>query len=227
VDNILSHDFEKSSLKINGFLINKKERYYFLNKGRFFKDENIFKTYSKIREYNQIALKNREIFLNLKNSEQIVTSDINHLICYLYYDLIVNFEIAAYKHNLDMDYEEEKKAIQKILGKKIEYSNKKNKKTQTDYRKSTLVQRASNTKYWHRFIHSLNLEYSIIKTAKKINPIELELPLRYDSEKVYKILNDLSNVLSFLEIKNRDFEIRFKKLGHYKKEGMYLKIQKH
>lgn len=226
IDNILFHNFEKSPLKINGFSIEKKERYYFLKKGRFFRENKLFEVYDKVKNYENILLKYRELFLKLKNDNAIVTSDINHLINYLYYDLIIYLEIAAYKHRFDIDYEDEKQNISKILGKKLEYSGKKNKSQQIDYKKSTLVQRATNTKYWHRSFHSKKLDYAIVKLAEKINPIELELPLRYESDKVISLLQNFNYLLDLMKITNREFELRFKKLGHYKKEGLYLKNAK-
>lgn len=226
VDNILFHDFDKSPLKINGFSIEKKERYYFLKKGRFFRENKLFETYSKAKDYEKIVLKYRELFLKLKSDNAIVTSDINHLVNYLYYDLIINLEIAAYKHRFDINYDEEKSLISRILGKDLEYSGKRIKDSQTDYKKSTLIQRAAGTKYWHRLYHSPALEPSLVKLANKINPLELEFPLRYDHNKVYDLLNDFLLILKELSIENRNFEIRFKKLGHYKKEGLYIKNAK-
>ena len=89
VDNILNHDFEKSSLKINGFSIEKKEKYFFVNKGRFFKNDKIFELYDQVKELEYILLKYRTTFLNLKEDKAFITSDINQLVCYLYYDVLI------------------------------------------------------------------------------------------------------------------------------------------
>jgi hypothetical protein len=226
IDNITKHDFNKSTLKINGFSLEKKEKYFLLNKGRFFRENNFYDIYNKAKEYNNILLKYKKIFLSLKNDNKIVTSSINELTIYLYYDLIINLEIAAYKHKLDIDNNKEKLFIDKILGKKLEYSDKTIKSKKSEYKKSTLIQRSTTAKYWSRTYHTKSLEYKIANISKKINPIELEFPLKYEQKKVLNLLNDFSSVLEFLKIDNRDFEIRFKKLGLYKKEGMYLKKSK-
>ena len=223
IDNILNHDFKKSSLKVNGFSIEKKEKYYFVSKGRFFKNDKIFTLYNQAKELDHILLKYRTTFLKLKDDKELITSDINQLVCYLYYDLLINLEIAAYKHNLDINSDKEKDYIHKLLGKKLDYSKKKKKSNQKEYKKSTLIQRATNAKYWHRRYCSKGLLSSISKVSEQINPIELEFPLKYENEKVFSLLKDFLDVLNILEIENRDFQIRFKKLGHYRKEGNVFK----
>lgn len=228
INNIANHNFEKSKLKINGFYLEKNNKYFILSKGMFFKDEKIYETYNQAKLYNNIVLKYKRIFLNLKNENKIVTSSINELILYLYYDVIIYLEIASYKHMRNIDNIKEKSEINKILGKKLEYSLKKEKSTKKaiEYKKATLIQRSTSAKFWTRKYYSRSLEYNIANISKKINPIELEFPLRYENKKVLNILNDFLEILDLFKIKNRDFEIRFKKLGHYKKEGMYLKNSK-
>lgn len=225
-DNIINHNFENMDLKINGFVVEKIDKYFFVNKSRFFNQKNLIEVYEKTKNYNKILLKYKNTFLNLINEREFITSDIKELILYIYYDLVINFEIASYKHSLNINNLEEKRYIDKLIGKNLEYCIKKNKKEQKEYKKSTLIQRGSNTKYWNRVIYSKELSFQIVDLSEKINPIELELPLHYENEKVISILEDFYNVLEYLKIENRNFQIRFKKIRHYKKEGLYLKNSK-
>lgn len=221
-DKIIKHDFSKK-LVINGFYVEKKENFYFINKGRFFDNNNIFNTYNLIKNYNDIFFKYKDLFSKLLEDKTIITSSINSLISYLYYEVIAFIEIAIYKHKYDLDNSIEKEKINQLLGKKLEYSKKQNKIKTKEYVKTKLTQRTVTAKYWNLSGYSNRLDSSIIKIANNLKLRELELPRLYEKNKVINLLSDFEYVLDTLNIKNRKFELRFKKIGLYRKRGMYLK----
>tara|TARA_B100002019_G_C21255825_1_gene593788 strand:- start:162 stop:1190 length:1029 start_codon:yes stop_codon:yes gene_type:complete len=223
---ILKHNFEKNNLKINGFEIKKEGKYYFINKGKLFNENKLFSIYNLIKKYNNVFYKYKDLFIKLIEEKRIITSSLNLLFNYIYFELIIYLGIASYKHNLNINNNIEKEKINKIVGKKLKYSQKRTKKTGKEYVRTGLVQRTRNSKYWTRYEYSKNIDNSIVSILKNINIYELELPASYEKNKVKKLLEDLEYVLNFLKIENRSFEVRFKKLGLYKKEGMYLKNAK-
>ena len=212
-----------NNIKKNGFTIDKKEGYFFINKTKFFNNSNLTFIYGITKDYPEIIFKYRDILLKIKENKQIITSSKKSLIKYLYYDLIILLEISAYKHGLNINYEKEKLLIEKIVSKKLRFSNKIVKKSYKKYNQSKISQRSSNSKIWSRICFKNKLPTEIRLLGEKINPREIELPRDYDKEKVFNLLYKLNQTLDYLKIENRDFDLRFKKLGLYKKRGLYIK----
>lgn len=222
INKVIKHDFSKK-LIINGFYIEKKENFYFINKGQFFDNNNIFNIYNLIKKYNDIFIKYKDILNKLLDDKPIITSSIDSLISYVYYEVIAFIEIAIYKHKYDLDNAYEKEKINQLLGKRLEYSKKQNKIKTKEYVKTKLTQRTVTAKYWNLSGCSNKLDSSIIKIANNLKLRELELPRLYEKNKVINLLSDFEYILDTLNIKNRKFELRFKKIGLYRKRGMYLK----
>lgn len=226
LNKIFEYSFEKSDLNINGFNINKKDRYFFINKGRFFNDDklnNVFQNIINNKEYHFLLEKYKDLFHNINNKQQIITSSNTRLIEYLYYDLIINIEIAAYKHQLKIDNTIEKKAINKIIGKNINYSESRDKKQSKQYSRSNIALRSKNSVFYNKIEKSKNIPKSIEKECEKMGMNEIEFPQKYNKNKTLSLLKEINFIIDTIELHNRAFDLRFKKIAHYKKVGLYIK----
>lgn len=226
LNKIFEYPFESSDLNINGFSVNKKERYFFVNKGRFFNDEKLNNTLTNIlnhKEYHFLLEKYKDLLYNISNKQQIITSSNNRLIEYLYYDLIINIEIAAYKHHLKIDNSIEKKAINKIIGKNINYSENRDKNERKNYQRSNIALRSKNGIFYNKNEKSKNIPKIIEKECEKIGMNEIEFPNRYNKSKTLSLLKEINFIIGEIKLYNRDFYLRFKKIAHYKKVGLYIK----
>lgn len=226
VDLILNFDYSTTFLKLNNMIINKKENFYFIEKSDCFDKLKLIKTVKKIMDHNLLFLKYRGVLTKLQSDKKIITSDEKMVLKYVYYELFILLEIASIKHNKGINYDLEKDLIQKIIGYKYIFSEKRKVKQKKEYVRSKISERGSNVKYWNKLNYSTDLPENIIHLAKKIAMNELELPLKYDENNVVKLLSALDLILNKLEIKNRNFTLRFKKLKHYKKVGLYIKNAK-
>lgn len=226
LNKIFEYSFENSSLNINGFNINKKDRYFFINKGRFFNDDklnNIFQNIMDNKEYHFLLEKYKDLFYNINNKQQIITSSNTRLIEYLYYDLIINIEIAAYKHQLKIDNTIEKKAINKIIRKNINYSESRDKKQSKQYSRNNIALRSKNSIFYNKIEKSKKIPKSIEKECEKMGMNEIEFPQKYNKSKTLSLLKEINFIIDTIELNNRAFDLRFKKIAHYKKVGLYIK----
>lgn len=226
IEQILSYDFKNNTIKINGFSISKKGRFFIIKKGRFFNSDKFKEVYDLAIDYQDIVLKYKNMFLNINSDEAIITQNQKELISYIYYDLIILLEIAAKKQQLELNNDQEKEKIKMLLGADLEFSEVKKKKKSKHYVRPNLTERANKSFYWNNNAYSQKIDQEILSIVENINANEIEFPYTYDREKLLKLLTDFNHVLKKLGIKKRDFEIRFKKIGHYKKTGMYIKNAK-
>lgn len=223
IQKIHDHNYENSPLKINGFNISKKGNYFILEKGRFFDDEKTITLFKMLNGYDEIKLKYERIFTQLNLNNKIIIKNKKQLVLFIYFELIILLELAAIKQFLSVDNENEKEKIKMILGSKVKFSEIKKKGKSKHYVRAGLAQRSNNAHYWNRCIYSKNISYELLKISKEINANEIEFPSQYDEEKLYLLLKDFNEKLIQLKIDTRDFEIRFKRIAHYKKTGMYIK----
>lgn len=220
---IFEHHFESSDLKINGFIVSKKGQFFIIKKGRFFYEDRVSELFTLILKYEHIAVKYKSLFLKLNSKESVAIKNKKELILFLYFDVVLLLEIAARKQQLELDNQEEKEKIKMSLGANIEFSNIKKKRNPKKYIRSNLTQRATNAHFWNKELHSKNISFALLDVSKAIGANEIEFPFKYDENKLLILLNDFNNMLNQLNIQSRNFEIRFKKIAHYKKTGMYIK----
>lgn len=225
-DNIITHDYLIKPLSVNGFIISKKERYFFVEKSRFFNDEDFYQMLECISEYPDIYSKYNNNLHIIKKNEHFITSDLSAVIKYIYTNLLIYLEIAAYKYKNNIDNSKEQVNINRIVRKQLDYSERQDSINISKYKRSKIHEKSKNCLFWNKYEFSNKLPISIIKIVEKLNIKELELPLKYDKNKTVNLLKQLLFVFDYIKLENRDLELRFKKLGHYKKEGLYIKNAK-
>lgn len=66
------------------------------------------------------------------------------------------------------------------------------------------------------------LKKQIVLLIKELGIPLLEIPQFYNLESLIKFLNEVKEIKQQLAINNLSFKLRFKKLKHFKKDGMYI-----
>lgn len=223
---ILRHDFSKNNLYINGFVVSKKERYFFVEQSQFFNTEEFYQLLSELIKSPNVYNKYSNMILIIKNKKHFVCNDFNELIKFLYFNLVVYLEIAAYKYKNNIDNSQEQVRINKIVRKKLDFSEKQKSNTITKYKRSKIHEKSKHCLFWNCAEYSQKIPKSLLNIIIKLNVKELEFPLKYDKTKTTKLLKNLLYILEYIGLEDRNFELRFKKIGHYKKEGLYIKNAK-
>lgn len=75
-----------------------------------------------------------------------------------------------------------------------------------------------------KFISGKNklLKTEIVSLFRELGIILIEIPQFYNLEALITFLNEIKNLKEKLKIENFSFKLRFKKLKHFKKDGMYI-----
>jgi hypothetical protein len=88
--------------------------------------------------------------------------------------------------------------------------------------RASIMDIASNAIVWTRKDRQ-PISYEINELLAKINPVLVEIPQDYDKNKLITALSKINDTLIRFSIIDREFSLKFKKLGAYKKKGMYIK----
>jgi hypothetical protein len=222
IDLYLNNEFSKP-LFYRGFEISKKNGYFFIKNTE--KSLNLLFLYEEISEYKDLLEKYNGCFSKLLSSEKFVVADVSDLLEFIYIDLYIYIEVAYRKLNEGFDIKNYKSLIREILP-KVKFVNPYGETKKKEMRKrSDFLTPASLSYVWNRDKRIL-FSTSINKHLNIIEPVEFEIPYGYDKSKLKNTLKEFSEVLEFLDIKNRDFIIRFRKLGLFKRKGFYIKKAK-
>jgi hypothetical protein len=146
---------------------------------------------------------------------------------YLFLTEILYLEILVYKIREGLSYQSNLKKFNLLTKNRFSFlnierthENKHNKKG-----RASLIEPNSNAIIWTRKTRQ-PITYNINALISSINPELIEIPSDFDKKRLLNALSYIDMILKNFEIINRDFIIRFKKLGTYKKKGMYIKPQK-
>lgn len=228
MDIFYNHNFSKE-LKINGYLISKKENTYFFKKTSSFKINDIMNIVSYIsndEKLHYILHKYINEINELQKNKLKITSSLEKVISYIYFDVLLLIEIASFKHNNRLDYSKEKKMINKITGLNLIYSKKIEKENNKKYKRTHIANRSKNSIFFTKEHSSKKITSLIKKQCLLINLNELEIPYNYNKIKTLNLLKTFNKILCDIKLEKRDFSLRFKKIAHYKKTGLYIKNAK-
>lgn len=146
---------------------------------------------------------------------------------YLFLTEILYLEILVYKVREGLSYQSNLKKFNLLTKNRFSFlnierthENKHNKKG-----RASLIEPNSNALIWTRKDRQ-PIAFNINALISSINPELIEIPDDYDKKRLLNALSYIDMILKDFDIENRDFIIRFKKLGTYKKKGMYIKPSK-
>lgn len=205
------------NFEFNNLNISYKEPFFIINNNKLNFD---FK-------YNiplYIKSKYSKFILDLNEKESIIVTDKDILLKYVYLDVYIYLELIFEKINKKENYIYYVDKINDIINNNnIEFKvDNKDKNTGKFWKRKELLEKNENALEWNdnnRII--INTEITVL--LQNINANIVEIPQLYDKNKLVYGLKYINNILNSLNIKNRNFKLRFKKLKLYKKEGMFFK----
>jgi hypothetical protein len=142
---------------------------------------------------------------------------------YVYFDALLYLEIIYLKIKNKKNYKYYERKLLSILDKNaIIVKNRKEEGERSKWKRSDLLKNNANSIEWRRDKRRF-IRPDINDLIEAINPILLEIPGDYDIKKLKECLMNIDTILKKHSIKKTDFVLRFKKLGLYKKDGMFIK----
>lgn len=146
---------------------------------------------------------------------------------YLFLTEILYLEILLYKIRNGYGYKSSLKKFSLLTKNRFNLINIESENGRKHKKKgrASLVESNANSFEWTRK-KCQPITFNINSLISSINPELIEIPEDYDKKRLLNALSYIDTILRDFEIENRDFIIRFKKLGTYKKKGMYIKPSK-
>jgi hypothetical protein len=162
----------------------------------------------------------------IESNSPIYSKDINKILSIIYMDVYIYIDLVKIydndNHNSlsEFFYEKIKPLIRSDVtivngNKEHEYSNKVKPR-------NGLFKTNTNSFEWRKD-KTTNLDFTTIRELKKLKCKLVEIPKQYKKSEFRDFLIDANYNLEKLNLKHHNFELRFKKLGLYKKEGMFIK----
>lgn len=144
---------------------------------------------------------------------------------YIFLTEILYFEILLYKISNEQSYKSSLKKFNLLTKNRFNLINIDKGSKHSKKGRASLIEPNANAIIWTR-IDRQPITFNINQLISTINPELIEIPNDYDEKRLLMSLDYMKNILDNLKVNNRDFIIRFKKLGTYKKKGMYIKPSK-
>ena len=180
-----------------------------------------------IEAYSEIYKRYISEIQDVANNRDIVAKTPLEENTYIFLTEILYLEILLHKIRNGQSYSASLKKFNLLTKNRFslinidnENGNKHNKKG-----RASLTEPNTNAFIWTRRDRQ-PITFNINQLISKINPELIEIPHDYDEKRLLTALTYINDILNNLNIKSRDFIIRFKKLGAYKKKGMYIKPSK-
>lgn len=159
-------------------------------------------------------------------SDKIIENNIDDLIFVIFLDILVYFDLIKvnlFNKNIT-NANKFKKELSFLLKNNVNVQlNKQSKRESFNHRKQrSLINANLHSIEWKKD-KKTNLNYKIIIELKKLNCNLVEIPKNYDEQELLNNLVLINKNLEHLKLKHHNFNLRFKKLGLYKKTGMFIK----
>lgn len=180
-----------------------------------------------IEAYSEIYKRYISEIQDVVNNRDIVAKTPLEENTYIFLTEILYLDILLYKIRNRQSYSASLKKFNLLTKNRFslinidnENGNKHNKKG-----RASLTEPNTNALIWTRRDRQ-PITFNINQLISTINPELIEIPHDYDEKRLLIALTHINDILNNFNIKSRDFIIRFKKLGAYKKKGMYIKPSK-
>ena len=146
---------------------------------------------------------------------------------YIFLTEILYLEILLYKIRNGHSYKSSLKKFNLLTKNRFNLINIESENSGKHKKKgrASLIEPNANAFIWTRRDRQ-PIAFNINALISSINPELIEIPDDYDKKRLLNALSYIDTILKDFEVENRDFIIRFKKLGTYKKKGMYIKPSK-
>ena len=180
-----------------------------------------------IENYEEIYAKYFSQIQNIVRNKEIVVKKPLEENTYIFLTEILYLEILLHKIRNGQNYQSSLKKFHLATKQRFEVIEVKAQNGHKHEKKgrATLLEPNANSYIWTRESRE-SIGFEINELLSKINPKLIEIPFDYDKERLTSALKNISRTLETLRVNNRDFIIRFKKLGTYKKSGVYIKPAK-
>lgn len=205
------------------FSLDKDEDVYILNISDINKYNHPITT---VKNHNELYQSYYSNIKDIESNSPIYSKDIHKIISIIYTDVRIYLDLFKLYSNIG------DKNISSFLLKKIKelisenitiVSNNSIHGPGTKHKsRSGLLKTNTNSIEWRKDKIS-KLDSKITLELKKLKCRLVELPKKHNKEDLLNFLTIVNKSLKMLNLKHHNFELRFKKLGLYKKEGMFIK----
>jgi len=224
---IFLNDFIESSwieklnempIEINGVKVSLEDDFYTVDLSN--KKEKYFQI---IKEFPFIKDKYFLELYDIKNKDYIETDNKEKMFTYVYFDAFLYLEIIHLKIKNNEKHKHYEEKLLSILNKNISIvKNRHRQEERSKWKRSDLLKNNADSIEWKRDKKRF-IRPDINDLIESINPISIEIPGDYDIKKLKECLMNIDKILKEHAIKKTNFVLRFKKLGLYKKDGMFIK----
>jgi hypothetical protein len=218
IDSSWVSSVNNNTIVVNGVTISFEDDFYKIDHTN--KKNDYF---SIIKDYPSLKEKYFREFYDIKNNDYIETDNKEKLFTHVYFDAFLYLEIIHLKIKNKKNYRIEENKLLSILKDKVGIvKNRYGEQEKSKWNRSDLLQKNANAIEWKRDKKRF-IRPDINDLIESINPLLLEIPGDYDIKKLKECLMSIDNTLKEHTIKKSNFVLRFKKLGLYKKDGMFIK----
>lgn len=179
-----------------------------------------------IYRYGDISTKYMSHILDITKQRDIIVRKRSEIFAYVMLSELLYAELILHKLKNGEAIKKERQILNQYLDKAIIVDDGSDDRLGVgegiNKLKTPIAFAAKNTFVWKRD-ELLSIPKAEAEALRSLGLKEVEFPKDYDANKLIRTLDDIKEFMDFIKVDNREFILRFKKLGTYKNKAMYFK----